>query len=113
MATVHSKGEKLITMLFSTQHRGRLFAYKNGLFKMANSDNLIKVGVKGVPDLIGFTFPNIATFVEVKTLAYRYLSKEQKAFMKYTASNGCICIVYREQLDTSWKEFRHGEKGFF
>jgi hypothetical protein len=113
MADLHEYGCKLIVSRFSVERRGRLVPYNQGLFRAVHSNNLVKVGQKGVPDLVGWSFPNIATFVEVKTNTARYFRKEQKTFMDYAASNGCICICFREQKDGTWREFLHGEDGFY
>lgn len=118
MASRHDYGCKLATSLFSTEGRGRLFSYRQGLFRAPYSDQLVKVGVEGVPDLIGITFSKserspIPTWVEVKTCAAPRFRKAQRFFMDYMASVGCLCICYRENKNGEWNEYKHGDQGFY
>jgi len=60
---------------------------------------------KGTSDIVGFCV-NTGLFVaiEVKTLAYKKLSKEQKAFLKRVYDSGGIALVaYQEFSETGYR----------
>ena len=55
------------------------------------------IGLKGVPDIIGFQIYNgIAVYCEVKTLTDRY-SEQQKEFMNKASEAGCYCLTATEE----------------
>lgn len=119
MAKRHTEGIKHIIMEFCRTFRGRLWEYKIGTFRALYSNAGVRVGVQGVPDCFGYTFPTaalnpaVSTFVEVKTLAKPTLTDGQRAFMENAAGKNCICIVLRELKGGGWKEFNYGEEGFY
>ena len=90
---------------------GRLWVFDNGMGYHKIGDNYypFKYGMKGFPDLAGFTMREITedmvgqrlpifTAIEVK-LPGKYPSEEQKAFIEMAKANGCIAGVVR-----SWED---------
>jgi hypothetical protein len=100
---------------WTAQKRGRLFPYRQGLVEQGG--RTFKIGRKGVADLIGFeefvykkydesepflVLLPIFCAVEVKTLKYPTLSKEQKAYLNYVKSINGRAYVAMEQ-DSDWQ----------
>jgi hypothetical protein len=112
----HGQLVKQVMLDWCAQKRGRLFPYRQGLVEQGG--RVMKVGWKGVSDLIGWedfkitVSRSIACFcaVEVKTLAYPKLSTEQKAFLTAVDNAGGQAYIARENHEggydlENWTEF--------
>lgn len=76
----HQKLVDDILFLFGSDPKFRIFPRRNGLAKPINSDRTIMFGIKGEPDLMGFTSPRGHLFyIEIKTGSGK-LTSEQKKF---------------------------------
>lgn len=99
MADKHACIVKQVQIDWTAQHRGRLFQNPTGYA----SQEHVKYGLcKGSSDLIGFEYINgkpIFCAVEVKTLAYPYLSKDQKIFLDALIRLGCCAYIAKEAGD--------------
>jgi hypothetical protein len=105
MADKHLEGIKKARAQWTP--KGRLFRHDVGLY-LTTELNPTKLGEKGHPDLSGYkkksaelNYP-IPVYVDVKTLAYKYCSRDQFLFMEARYRDNCLCYIFRENEDGGW-----------
>jgi hypothetical protein len=103
MASKHEYICAAVIADWTKNHKGRLYFMRQGKGRALNSEAVIDFGpikgLKGFPDLFGFEFVDgipVFCVVEVKTIGYSTLSKEQKTFLDYAASIGARSYIARE-----------------
>ena len=104
MGSKHEVITAQVAIDFSVQKRGRLYDARQGLAVPINGDVPMWFGpmprkFKGFPDKFGFEFIDgvpVFCVVEVKTIAYSTLSKEQKIYMSYIKSIGGFAYIAME-----------------
>ena len=99
MADTHSKIIKQVQIDWTADHRGRLFQNPTGY---ANKEHVHYGLHEGSSDLFGFEYINdypIVCSVEVKTIAYPKLSKDQIVWLNMIVKCGGRAYIAREHND--------------
>lgn len=72
---------------------------KNGAFVWRNNNLAVRgrtfIGLKGVPDIVGFTNQGIAVYCETKAIGDK-LSSYQIAFLNLAKASKCLCYLATE-----------------
>lgn len=122
MGNKHTQIQTQVISDWSVQKRGRLYIVTQGTFKSMYSDAIIRVSPypkkqDGYPDLHGFELLSYSYYdnyqykeikvpvyclIEVKTIAYPGLTKEQKMHLDYCISIGGKAYVAREIKENPW-----------
>ena len=73
---------------------------KNSAFVWRNNNLAVKgrtfIGLKGVPDIVGFTNQGVAVYCETKAIGDK-LSTYQIAFLNLAKASKCLCYIATEE----------------
>lgn len=119
MASSHTRVQTQVILDWTASGRGRLYIQTQGTFRAMHSEQIITVSPypkkqNGYPDLHGFEFIPYSYFenfqykeklipvyclIEVKTIAYPTITKDQKQHLDYCLSIDGRAYVARETDD--------------